>query len=129
MLNEFKTFISRGNVIDLAVGVIIGAAFGAVTKSVVDDLLMPVIGLLVGQVDFANLFVTLSPGKLTGPASLNYGQFVNVTLNFLLVGAAVFLLVKAVNRMRAAPEPEAPPPTDEVLLLRDILDALKRPRA
>ncbi len=141
MLQEFKTFISRGNVIDLAVGVIIGGAFGGITKSVVDDLIMPVIGLLVGKVDFANLFVMLSPGKLTGPAStlaearaagavtINYGQFINVTLNFLLVGFAVFLLVKFVNRVRAAPPAEAPPPAEDVLLLRDILEELKRNRA
>lgn len=141
MLQEFKTFISRGNVIDLAVGVIIGGAFGGITKSVVDDLIMPVIGLLVGRVDFANLFVTLSSGKLTGPAStlaearaagavtINYGQFINVTLNFLLVGFAVFLLVKFVNRVRAAPPAEAPPPAEDVLLLREILEELKRTRA
>ncbi len=141
MLQEFKTFISRGNVIDLAVGVIIGGAFGGVTKSVVDDLIMPVIGLMVGKVDFANLFVTLSPGTLTGPATtlaearaagavtINYGQFINVTLNFLLVGFAVFLLVKFVNRVRATPAAEAPPPAEDVLLLRDILDELKRTRA
>jgi large conductance mechanosensitive channel len=141
MLNEFKTFISRGNVIDLAVGVIIGGAFGGVTRSVVDDLIMPVIGLLVGKVDFGNLFVTLSPGKLAGPAStlaearaagavtINYGQFLNVTINFLLVGFAVFLLVKFVNRVRATPPAEVPPPAEDVLLLREILEELKRTRA
>jgi large conductance mechanosensitive channel len=141
MLNEFKTFISRGNVIDLAVGVIIGGAFGGVTRSVVDDLIMPVIGLLVGKVDFGNLFVTLSTGKLAGPAStlaeakaagavtINYGQFLNVTINFLLVGFAVFLLVKFVNRVRATPPAEVPPPAEDVLLLREILEELKRTRA
>jgi len=141
MLNEFKTFISRGNVIDLAVGVIIGGAFGGITKSVVDDLIMPVVGLPLGKVDFANLFVTLSPGKLTGAAStlaeakaagavtINYGQFFNITLNFLLVGFAVFLLVKFVNRVRATPPEEVPPPAEDVLLLREILEELKRTRA
>lgn len=140
MLNEFKTFIARGNVIDLAVGVIVGGAFGGITRSVVDDLIMPVLGLIVGKVDFGNLFVTLSPGKLTGPAStlaeakaagavtINYGQFANVTLNFLLVSFAVFLLVRFVNRVRATPAAE-PPPAEEVLLLREILDELKRTRA
>ncbi|AMY11043.1 Large-conductance mechanosensitive channel [Luteitalea pratensis] len=145
MLKEFKEFIARGNVIDLAVGVIIGAAFGAITKSVVDDLVMPIIGMIVGKVDFANLFVTLSPGKLTGPAAtlaeakaagavtLNYGLFINVLINFFLIAFAVFLLVKFVNQMRkqmihekdAAP---APPPED-IELLREIRDELKRTRA
>jgi large conductance mechanosensitive channel len=146
MLKEFKEFIARGNVIDLAVGVIIGAAFGAITKSVVDDLVMPVIGLLIGKVDFANLFVTLSPGKLTVPAAtlaeakaagavtLNYGLFINVVINFLLIAFAVFLLVKFVNRLRAqltgpGAEADAPPPPEDVLLLREIRDELKRPRA
>jgi large conductance mechanosensitive channel len=144
MLQEFKQFIARGNVIDLAVGVIIGAAFGAITKSAVDDLIMPVIGLLVGKVDFSNLFVTLSPGKLTAPAAtlaeakaagavtLNYGLFVNVVINFLLIAFAVFLLVKFVNRVRAQlveSDAAAPPPPEDVLLLREIRDELKRSRA
>ena len=142
---DFKAFAMRGNVIDMAVGVIIGAAFGAITKSVVDDLVMPIIGLIIGKVDFANLFVTLSPGKLAGPAAtlaeakaagavtLNYGLFINVVINFFLIAFAVFLLVKFVNRLRAqmvraAEETVAPPPED-VLLLREIRDELKRARA
>ncbi|MCC6164794.1 MAG: large conductance mechanosensitive channel protein MscL [Acidobacteria bacterium] len=143
MLKEFKEFIARGNVIDLAVGVIIGGAFGAITKSVVDDLVMPVLGLLLGKVDFANLFVTLSPGSLAGPAAtladakaagavtLNYGLFINVVINFLLIAFAVFLLVKFVNRVRAqiAGPDEVPATPDEVLLLREIRDELKRGRA
>ena len=145
MIREFKEFIARGNVIDLAVGVIIGAAFGAITKSVVDDLVMPLIGLIVGKVDFANLFVTLSPGKLTVPAAtlaeakaagavtLNYGLFINVVINFFLIAFAVFMLVKVVNRVRAqmasAKEAEATPPPEDVQLLREILDELKRSRA
>ena len=145
MIREFKEFIARGNVIDLAVGVIIGAAFGAITKSVVDDLVMPLIGLIVGKVDFANLFVTLSPGKLTGPAAtlaeaktagavtLNYGLFINVVINFFLIAFAVFLLVKFVNRMRAQMATEkdaaAAPPPEDVQLLREIRDELKRTRA
>ena len=144
MLQEFKQFIARGNVIDLAVGVIIGAAFGAITKSVVDDLIMPVLGLLIGKIDFANLFITLSPGKLTAPAAtlaeakaagavtINYGMFLNVVINFVLIAFAVFLLVKFVNRVRAqmsGPEPDAAPPPEDVLLLREIRDELKRARA
>ena len=144
MLQEFKQFIARGNVIDLAVGVIIGAAFGAITKSAVDDLIMPVLGLLIGKVDFTNLFITLSPGKLTAPAAtlaeakaagavtLNYGLFLNFCINFLLIAFAVFLLVKFVNRVRAqlgSSDEGAPPPPEDVLLLREIRDELKRTRA
>ena len=145
MLEEFKKFALKGNVVDLAVGVIIGAAFGAITKSVVDDLVMPIIGLIIGKVDFANLFVTLSPGKLAGPAStlaeakaagavtLNYGLFINVVINFFLIAFAVFLLVKFVNRLRAqmvrAAEETVAPPAEDVLLLREIRDELKRSRA
>ncbi|BCS33957.1 large-conductance mechanosensitive channel [Luteitalea sp. TBR-22] len=143
MLKEFKEFIARGNVVDLAVGVIIGGAFGAITKSVVDDLVMPVLGLIVGKVDFANLFVTLSPGKLTAPAAtlaeakaagavtLNYGQFINLVLNFFLIAFAVFLLVKFVNRVRAqlVGATAEPPTSEDVLLLREIRDELKKGRA
>ena len=143
MVREFKEFIARGNVIDLAVGVIIGAAFGAITKSVVDDLVMPIIGLIVGNVDFANLFATLSPGKLTAPAAtlaeakaagavtLNYGLFINVIINFFLIAFAVFLLVKFVNRVRMqlVGTRDAAPPPEDVLLLREIRDELKRERA
>ncbi len=144
MLKEFKQFIARGNVIDLAVGVIIGAAFGAITKSLVDDLVMPVIGLLIGNVDFGNLFLTLHPGKLAGPAAtlaeakaagavtVNYGQFINVVLNFLLIALAVFGLVKVVNQIRGQQrdetETEAAPPPEDILLLREIRDQLKQPR-
>lgn len=147
MLKEFKEFIARGNVIDLAVGVIIGGAFGGITKSLVDDIVMPVVGLLLGRMDFANLFVVLSPGTLTGPpatlaeakaagaATLNVGLFINTIINFLLIAGAVFLLVKVVNRVRAQvaaapPEAAAAPPPEDVLLLREIRDALtQRPRA
>ncbi len=143
MLREFKEFIARGNVIDLAVGVIIGAAFGAITKSLVDDIVMPVIGLALGRVDFTNLFVVLTQGTLTGPpatlaeakaagaATLNYGLFINVVINFLLIAFAVFLLVRFVNRIRTqlAGVPETAPPAEEVVLLREIRDQLKRPGA
>jgi large conductance mechanosensitive channel len=139
MIREFKEFIARGNVIDLAVGVIIGAAFGAITKSFVDDIVMPVLGLVLGKVDFTNLFVTLSAGALAGPAStlaeakaagavtLNYGQFINVVINFFLIALAVFMLVKFVNRVRAqlAGMPDEAPPPEDVLLLREIRDEIK----
>ena len=114
MLSEFKTFIMRGNVVDLAVGIVIGAAFTTVVNSFVNDLLMPPVGLLLGKVDFANLFVNLSGGsypsvaaaKAAGAATLNYGLFINNVINFLIVGFVVFLLVKQVNRLQGpAPAP------------------------
>ena len=143
MIREFKEFIARGNVVDLAVGVIIGAAFGAITKSLVDDIVMPMVGMLLGRVDFSSLFVVLSNGaatvaprtlaeaKAAGAATINYGRFINAIFNFLLIAFAVFLLVKFVNRIRAqlVGMPEAAPPPEDVVLLREIRDELKRTRA
>jgi large conductance mechanosensitive channel len=117
MLKEFKTFIMRGNVLDLAVGIVIGAAFGAVVTSFVNDVLMPPVGLLFGKVNFADLFVNLSStpvasvaeAKAKGVPTLNYGMFLNTLINFAIVAFAVFLIVKMVNRLRgpAAPAPAA----------------------
>lgn len=116
MLNEFKKFISRGNVIDLAVGIVIGAAFTSVVNSFVNDILMPPIGLLSGGVDFSNLYLNLSGGEYAsladaqaaGAATLNYGMFINNVISFLIVAFAVFILVQAYNRMREQPAPPAP---------------------
>ena len=128
MGKEFKEFIMRGNVVDLAVGVIIGAAFGTVVSSLVNDIIMPPIGLLLGGVDFANLFLTLGGGSYetlaaaqeAGAATINYGLFINNVISFLIVALAVFMLVRAVNQMQKeeAPEPEAPagPTTEEQLV-------------
>jgi large conductance mechanosensitive channel len=115
MLEEFKKFIMRGNVIDMAVGIIIGAAFGTVVQSLVDDIIMPPIGMLLGGVDFNNLFITLGPGTYetlaeaqeAGAATINYGLFINSFITFLIVGFAVFLIIRAVNRLQR--EEEAPP--------------------
>jgi large conductance mechanosensitive channel len=120
MLTEFKTFIIRGNMIDLAVGIVIGAAFTTVVNSFVTDLLMPPIGLLLGRVDFNNLFVTLGGGsyptiaaaKAAGVPTFNYGVFINNVINLVIVGFAVFIVVKQVNRLRG-PEPVAAPTTKE----------------
>ncbi len=118
MLKEFREFAMRGNVMDLAVGVIIGGAFGKIVGSLVEDVLMPVLGLLMGRIDFSNLFVALGPGtfatvadaKAAGVATLNYGLFVNHVIEFVIVAFAVFLIVKQMNRLRApAPAPEPPP--------------------
>ncbi|HSI23535.1 MAG TPA: large-conductance mechanosensitive channel protein MscL [Methylophilaceae bacterium] len=121
MFKEFKKFAMRGNVVDMAVGIIIGAAFGAIVKSLVDDLIMPPIGLLLGNVDFANLFIVLKEGaipepyasldaaKKAGAVTLNYGVFINALVSFTIVAFAVFLLVRAVNKLKAGEE--APEPT------------------
>jgi large conductance mechanosensitive channel len=120
MLNEFKTFIIRGNMIDLAVGIVIGAAFTTVVNSFVNDLLMPPIGLLLGGVDFSNLFLTMRGGpfpslaaaKAAGAPTLNYGLFINNLINLLIVGFAVFMVVRAVNQFRG-PAPVAAPTTKD----------------
>ena len=120
MFNEFKQFIMRGNVIDLAVGVVIGVAFGKIVTSFVDDILMPPIGLVLGNVDFSNLFINLSgkdfpsvaAAKAAGAATLNYGIFFNNILNFVIIAFAIFLLIKQINRLYP-PEPVSAPATKD----------------
>ena len=119
MLKDFKEFVMRGNVVDMAVGIVIGVAFGAVVKSLVDDVIMPPIGLLLGNVDFSSLFITLKAGKVAGPyvslaaaqaagaVTLNLGLFINTIVSFVIVAFAVFLLVRGINQLRR--EQEAPP--------------------
>jgi large conductance mechanosensitive channel len=119
MLKEFKEFAMHGNVLDMAVGIIVGAAFGTIVTSFVNDILMPPIGLLLGRVDFTNLFITLkgepyitlAQAKAAGATTLNYGVFLNTVVNFLIVAFAVFLLIRQVNRMRRQPEPAPAAPT------------------
>jgi len=138
MLQEFKKFAMRGNVVDMAVGIIIGAAFGKIVDSLVKDLIMPPIGFLLGKVDFSNLFFVLKEGASAGPylsveaaqkagaVTFNYGIFINTLISFLIVAFAVFLLIRAINRLRAAEPPAAPTATPEdIVLLREIRDALK----
>lgn len=120
MFKDFKEFAIRGNVVDMAVGIIIGAAFGSVVKSLVSDIIMPPIGLILGNVDFTNLFILLKGGEIPGPyasladanatgaVTVNYGVFINTILSLLIVAFAVFLLVRSINRMRQ--QKEAPPP-------------------
>ena len=126
MLREFKEFIQRGNVIDMAVGVIIGAAFGKIVASIVNDVLMPPIGLASGGVDFKALKLAIG-GAPEAPVTINYGMFLQTTIDFLIIAFCVFLLVKAVNKLKkpAAP-PAAPEPSDEVKLLTEIRDLLRR---
>ena len=120
MLKEFKEFAMRGNVVDMAVGIVIGAAFGTIVKSFVDDILMPPIGLLLGNADFANLFTALKEGtkaagpyaslaaaKAAGAVTLNWGTFINTIISFIIIAFAVFLVIKGINRMKR--EKEAPP--------------------
>lgn len=119
MLKEFKTFLMRGNVLDLAVGIVIGAAFTGVVTSFVNDILMPPIGRLLGHVDFSNLFVNLSgqaypsvaAARAAGAATWNYGIFINTVINFVIVAFAVFLVVKQANRLLPKPAPVAAAPT------------------
>jgi large conductance mechanosensitive channel len=125
MFKEFKEFAMRGNVVDMAVGIIIGASFGVIVKSLVDDVLMPVIGLLMGNVDFANFFIVLKAGKVPGPyatlaeakaataVTMNYGLFINSIVTFLIVAFAVFLLIKQINAMKRKGEAPAAPTTKE----------------
>jgi len=134
LASEFREFISRGNVIDLAVGVIIGAAFGKITTSLVDQVIMPPIGMILGRVDFAQLKIVLQPANAATHATevaIQYGAFLNTLIQFLIVALVVFMLVKAINSMRRQeaakpPEPETPPaPTASEALLIEIRDLLK----
>ena len=137
LIQEFREFAVKGNAIDLAVGVIIGGAFGKIISSLVDDVIMPPIGLLLGGADFTNLFINLGPGdyptlaaaKAAGAATLNYGNFLQSVVNFLIVVWIVFLMVRAINRMRRRQEEVAaapPAPAEEIVLLREIRDALRK---
>lgn len=143
LLSEFKTFINRGNVMDLAVGVIIGGAFATITKSLTDDLIMPVVGYIFGGADFSGYFMRLGelPAgfkgnpesytdlKAAGVAMFGWGQFLTVLVNFIILAFIIFLLVKAMNKLTAKPEPvsAAPAPTPEdIVLLREIRDSLKK---
>mgnify|MGYP002637410927 CR=1 FL=1 len=135
MFEEFKKFAMRGNVMDLAIGVIIGASFTGIVNSLVNDVLMPPIGLALGGVDFSNFFVvlkgdravdTLAAAKAAKDVTINYGLFVNAVINFMIVAFALFLLIRQINRL-AAPKPaEVAVTPEDVLLLREIRDSLKK---
>ncbi len=136
MLKEFKAFAMRGNVMDMAIGIILGAAFGKIVSSFVGDVLMPPLGLLLGGLDFTNLFIPLSPGgyeslaaaKAAGAPTLNYGMFVQTVVDFVIVAFAIFLVVKAMNAAKRQEEakPAAPPePSAQEKLLGEIRDLLK----
>jgi large conductance mechanosensitive channel len=138
MLKEFKEFAMRGNVVDLAVGIIIGAAFGKIITSLVNDVIMPPIGLLMGNVDFSNLFVNLDMSKsfasvaeaeAAGAPIIKYGIFINTILDFVIVAFVIFLVIRGLNRFRRKQEAAPPPPPPpEVLLLTEIRDLLRAQR-
>lgn len=136
MIKEFREFISRGSVVDMAVGIIIGAAFTAIVQSLVNDIVMPPIGLLLGGIDFSNLFIQLSDGEFAslaeaqeaGAATINYGIFINAVLTFLVVAFVIFLVIRQINRMKRKQDEapaEAPPPPRQEVLLEEIRDLLK----
>jgi len=125
IIGEFKTFAMRGNVVDLAVGIIIGGAFGKIVSSVVADVIMPPIGMLVGGVNFTSLAITLKEAAGKAPAvTLNYGNFLQAVFDFLIVAFSVFMLVKAINTLQKK-EKEAPPPPKQEMLLEEIRDILR----
>jgi large conductance mechanosensitive channel len=134
IVSEFKSFISRGNVLDLAVGIIIGAAFTGIVNSLVADIIMPPIGILMGGVDFKDYFIdlsgahheTLKAAKDAGAATVNYGLFINQLINFLIVSFAVFMIVKQANRFKKAQDEAPAAPTKSEILLTEIRDLLKK---
>jgi large conductance mechanosensitive channel len=138
MLKEFKEFALRGNVMDMAVGIIMGAAFGAIVTSLVNDVIMPPIGLMLGGVDFAGILLVLKSGnppppyatpaaaKAAGAVTMNVGVFLNALISFVLVAVAVFMLVKAINRLRRVEPPPPAPPSAQETLLTEIRDLLKQ---
>ena len=140
MLEQFKAFAMRGNVVDMAVGVIIGAAFGKILTSLVNDIIMPPIGKLLGGVDFSSLFIDLSganhpslaAAQAAGAATVNYGVFINAVINFLIVAFVIFLIVKGMNTMQKKEDAAAiktpPPPPRQEVLLEEIRDVLKKGR-
>ena len=136
MMEEFKAFAVKGNVMDLAVGVIIGAAFGKIVDSLVGDVIMPVVGKIVGNVDFSNMLTVLgdNPNKLTsladlkkaGVATLAWGNFLTILVNFIILAFIIFMLVRTINKLKKEAPAAAAAPTEDVVLLREIRDSLKK---
>jgi len=140
IIKEFREFAVQGNVVDMAVGIIIGGAFGTIVSSLVNDIIMPPVGLLLGGVDFAELFIVLGEGEFAtlaaaqeaGVATINYGLFINNVISFIIVALAVFMMIRTINKIKreeaaVEPAPEEPAPTPEdITLLREIRDSLKK---
>ncbi len=126
-IQEFKSFAVKGNVIDLAVGVIIGGAFGKIVTSVVNDIVMPPVGLIIGGINFSDLKIVLSTNADGSPAAIfAYGNFIQTIIEFLIIALAVFILVRGLNRLKKKEEAKIAPPSQEVVLLTEIRDALKK---
>ncbi|MBT3356579.1 large-conductance mechanosensitive channel protein MscL [bacterium] len=126
MLKEFKKFAMRGNVVDMAVGIIIGAAFGKIVSSFVADIIMPPIGVVLGGMDFSNLMITLKNTTSTTEAiTINYGNFLNTVIDFVIIAFAIFIVIKQLNRLKKKEEKKVKKTPEEVLLLREIRDSLK----
>ena len=131
MLQEFKAFAMRGNVMDMAVGIVIGAAFGKIVTSLVEDVIMPPIGWVTGGVDFSKLKWVIKPADESNPAhkiaevAINYGSFINTIITFIIIAFSIFMVIKMMNRMQRKQEEAAPPPTADVALLTEIRDLLK----
>ena len=137
MMSEFKKFAMRGNVVDMAVGIVIGGAFGKIVSSLVNDVIMPPIGMVMGNVDFSQLYInltgeyfaSLAAAQEAGAATINYGMFINTVLDFTIVAFAIFMVIKGMNNMKKKEEEkpaEPPKPSEEVVLLQEIRDALKK---
>ena len=127
LLSEFKEFAMKGNVVDMAVGIVIGAAFGKIVSAFVDAIVMPTLGWIIGGVDFASLAITLGDSPVTGePVTIGYGRFIQALIDFLIIAAAIFMALKAINRLRNPAPAAAPPPPADVVLLTEIRDLLRQ---
>lgn len=126
LMSEFKTFVMKGNVMDMAVGIIIGAAFGKIVSSFVGDLVMPILGMAIGQVNFTELALQLGTNPAGEPVLVKYGVFLQNVFDFLIVALAIFFVIRAVNKLRAPPPAAAAPPSPDVVLLTEIRDLLKK---
>lgn len=127
MLQEFKKFAMKGNVLDMAIGVIIGGAFGKIVSSFVADVIMPPLGFLTGGINFTNLKITLKTATETAPAlTLNYGTFINTITDFIIISFSIFIVIRQINKFRKKEEEKPVLPSEEILLLREIRDSLKK---
>jgi large conductance mechanosensitive channel len=126
LMSEFKAFAMKGNVVDMAVGIVIGAAFGKIVSSLVGDIVMPIIGMAVGGVNFTDLAVSLGTNPAGEPVLVKYGAFLQAAFDFLIIAAAIFMVVKAINKLRAPPPAAAAAPPADIVLLTEIRDLLKR---
>jgi large conductance mechanosensitive channel len=129
LIAEFKAFAMKGNVLDMAVGVVIGAAFGKIVSAFVDAIIMPALGWVIGGADFASLALSLGTNAVTGePVTIGYGKFIQALVDFLIIAAAIFMALKAINRLKSPPPAAAPAPPADVVLLTEIRDILRQQR-